>query len=190
MIIDSDSSISLFLSSSSLSHLSPLSVSLSLCSFSPPLLLPLSVSVYPLPCSPPLSPSLSSRSPQAMEQQILIVGQTPSQLLIEPHPPRSSAMHLVRNTACCVSVYLCVCVCVRACVSMQVCLCIHVCVFVWCVFGVCGSPTSPWWEREDVVSRFLYALFSTMFSTPCTHSTFQLSCMSVFKQAARTRTKK
>uniref|UniRef100_A0A8C8IH17 Neurobeachin n=1 Tax=Oncorhynchus tshawytscha TaxID=74940 RepID=A0A8C8IH17_ONCTS len=31
---------------------------------------------------------------EAMEQQILIVGQTPSQLLIEPHPPRSSAMHL------------------------------------------------------------------------------------------------
>uniref|UniRef100_A0A8C8G4Q5 Neurobeachin n=1 Tax=Oncorhynchus tshawytscha TaxID=74940 RepID=A0A8C8G4Q5_ONCTS len=31
---------------------------------------------------------------EAMEKQILIVGQTPSQLLIEPHPPRSSAMHL------------------------------------------------------------------------------------------------
>nr|XP_046150351.1 neurobeachin-like isoform X3 [Oncorhynchus gorbuscha] len=31
---------------------------------------------------------------EAMENQILIVGQTPSQLLIEPHPPRSSAMHL------------------------------------------------------------------------------------------------
>nr|XP_029504947.1 neurobeachin-like [Oncorhynchus nerka] len=35
-----------------------------------------------------------NRMPQAMEKQILIVGQTPSQLLIEPHPPRSSAMHL------------------------------------------------------------------------------------------------
>uniref|UniRef100_A0A8B9LQ11 Neurobeachin b n=1 Tax=Astyanax mexicanus TaxID=7994 RepID=A0A8B9LQ11_ASTMX len=30
----------------------------------------------------------------AMEAQIQTVGQTPSQLLIEPHPPRSSAMHL------------------------------------------------------------------------------------------------
>ncbi|KAL0973092.1 hypothetical protein UPYG_G00198850 [Umbra pygmaea] len=31
---------------------------------------------------------------EVMEQQVLSVGQTPSQLLIEPHPPRSSAMHL------------------------------------------------------------------------------------------------
>uniref|UniRef100_A0A8B9LLK4 Neurobeachin b n=1 Tax=Astyanax mexicanus TaxID=7994 RepID=A0A8B9LLK4_ASTMX len=31
---------------------------------------------------------------EAMEAQIQTVGQTPSQLLIEPHPPRSSAMHL------------------------------------------------------------------------------------------------
>uniref|UniRef100_A0A672MMJ2 Neurobeachin n=1 Tax=Sinocyclocheilus grahami TaxID=75366 RepID=A0A672MMJ2_SINGR len=31
---------------------------------------------------------------QATEAQIQSVGQTPSQLLIEPHPPRSSAMHL------------------------------------------------------------------------------------------------
>jgi hypothetical protein len=34
---------------------------------------------------------------QAMEAQIQNFGQTPSQLLIEPHPPRSSAMHLVRH---------------------------------------------------------------------------------------------
>ena len=40
----------------------------------------------------PLPPSL----PQATEAQIQSIGQTPSQLLIEPHPPRSSAMHLVR----------------------------------------------------------------------------------------------
>ncbi|KAL2096593.1 hypothetical protein ACEWY4_008741 [Coilia grayii] len=32
---------------------------------------------------------------EAMEAQIQGFGQTPSQLLIEPHPPRSSAMHLV-----------------------------------------------------------------------------------------------
>ncbi|KAG5844665.1 hypothetical protein ANANG_G00164890 [Anguilla anguilla] len=31
---------------------------------------------------------------EAMETQILCLGQVPSQLLIEPHPPRSSAMHL------------------------------------------------------------------------------------------------
>ncbi|XP_060234322.1 neurobeachin isoform X2 [Meriones unguiculatus] len=31
---------------------------------------------------------------EAMEAQIRNLGQTPSQLLIEPHPPRSSAMHL------------------------------------------------------------------------------------------------
>ncbi|XP_029107227.1 neurobeachin a isoform X10 [Scleropages formosus] len=31
---------------------------------------------------------------EAMETQIQTFGQTPSQLLIEPHPPRSSAMHL------------------------------------------------------------------------------------------------
>ncbi|XP_068123171.1 neurobeachin isoform X9 [Hyperolius riggenbachi] len=31
---------------------------------------------------------------EAMEAQIQTFGQTPSQLLIEPHPPRSSAMHL------------------------------------------------------------------------------------------------
>lgn len=33
---------------------------------------------------------------QAIENQIRNFGQTPSQLLMEPHPPRSSAMHLVR----------------------------------------------------------------------------------------------
>lgn len=33
---------------------------------------------------------------QAVENQIRNFGQTPSQLLMEPHPPRSSAMHLVR----------------------------------------------------------------------------------------------
>ncbi|XP_059370106.1 neurobeachin-like isoform X11 [Carassius carassius] len=40
--------------------------------------------------------SLASDPPmrEAMEAQIQSVGQTPSQLLIEPHPPRSSAMHL------------------------------------------------------------------------------------------------
>lgn len=31
----------------------------------------------------------------AIENQIRNFGQTPSQLLMEPHPPRSSAMHLV-----------------------------------------------------------------------------------------------
>lgn len=34
---------------------------------------------------------------EAIENQIRNFGQTPSQLLIEPHPPRSSAMHLVSN---------------------------------------------------------------------------------------------
>lgn len=44
-----------------------------------------------------LSLSFSPLSlPQATEAQIQSFGQTPSQLLIEPHPPRSSAMHLVR----------------------------------------------------------------------------------------------
>ena len=32
---------------------------------------------------------------QAIKNQIRSFGQTPSQLLMEPHPPRSSAMHLV-----------------------------------------------------------------------------------------------
>lgn len=32
---------------------------------------------------------------QAVEAQIRSFGQTPSQLLIEPHPPRSSAMQVV-----------------------------------------------------------------------------------------------
>lgn len=32
---------------------------------------------------------------QAIENQIRSFGQTPSQLLTEPHPPRSSVMHLV-----------------------------------------------------------------------------------------------
>lgn len=32
---------------------------------------------------------------EAVENQIKNFGQTPSQLLMEPHPPRSSAMHLV-----------------------------------------------------------------------------------------------
>eukprot|EP00064_Thunnus_orientalis_P000008 superscaffoldBa00000001_g8 len=36
---------------------------------------------------------------EATEAQIQSFGQTPSQLLIEPHPPRSSAMHLVRATS-------------------------------------------------------------------------------------------
>lgn len=35
---------------------------------------------------------------QAIENQIRNFGQTPSQLLMEPHPPRSSAMHLVNDT--------------------------------------------------------------------------------------------
>ena len=35
------------------------------------------------------------REYQAIENQIRSFGQTPSQLLMEPHPPRSSAMHLV-----------------------------------------------------------------------------------------------
>lgn len=34
---------------------------------------------------------------EAIENQIRNFGQTPSQLLMEPHPPRSSAMHLVNN---------------------------------------------------------------------------------------------
>lgn len=34
---------------------------------------------------------------EAIENQIKNFGQTPSQLLMEPHPPRSSAMHLVRD---------------------------------------------------------------------------------------------
>lgn len=36
---------------------------------------------------------------EAIENQIRNFGQTPSQLLMEPHPPRSSAMHLVRDYA-------------------------------------------------------------------------------------------
>lgn len=35
---------------------------------------------------------------EAIENQIRNFGQTPSQLLMEPHPPRSSAMHLVCNS--------------------------------------------------------------------------------------------
>lgn len=35
---------------------------------------------------------------KTIENQIQVCGQVPSQLLIEPHPPRSSAMHLVRTT--------------------------------------------------------------------------------------------
>ena len=31
---------------------------------------------------------------EAIENQIRHFGQTPSQLLMEPHPPRSSALHL------------------------------------------------------------------------------------------------
>lgn len=34
---------------------------------------------------------------EAVENQIKNFGQTPSQLLMEPHPPRSSAMHMVRE---------------------------------------------------------------------------------------------
>lgn len=34
---------------------------------------------------------------EAVENQIKNFGQTPSQLLMEPHPPRSSAMHMVSN---------------------------------------------------------------------------------------------
>ena len=34
---------------------------------------------------------------EAIENQIRNFGQTPSQLLMEPHPPRSSAMHLVTS---------------------------------------------------------------------------------------------
>jgi len=33
--------------------------------------------------------------PQAIENQIRSFGQTPTQLITEPHPPRSSVMHLV-----------------------------------------------------------------------------------------------
>lgn len=33
----------------------------------------------------------------AIETQIRNFGQTPSQLLTEPHPPRNSAMNLVRT---------------------------------------------------------------------------------------------
>ncbi|KAM6178631.1 neurobeachin isoform 2-T2 [Rhynchocyon petersi] len=40
------------------------------------------------------TPLLTEDFVQAMEAQIQNFGQTPSQLLIEPHPPRSSAMHL------------------------------------------------------------------------------------------------
>jgi hypothetical protein len=36
---------------------------------------------------------------QAIENQIRSFGQTPLQLLTEPHPPRSSVMHLV-NISC------------------------------------------------------------------------------------------
>lgn len=36
---------------------------------------------------------------QLIEAQIQACGQVPSQLLIEPHPPRSSAMHLVRTSS-------------------------------------------------------------------------------------------
>uniref|UniRef100_W5MP82 Neurobeachin n=1 Tax=Lepisosteus oculatus TaxID=7918 RepID=W5MP82_LEPOC len=42
----------------------------------------------------PLTFLLKSTFMKAMEAQIQNFGQTPSQLLIEPHPPRSSAMHL------------------------------------------------------------------------------------------------
>lgn len=43
-----------------------------------------------------LPPSLSV-SAQAVESQIRSFGQTPCQLLIEPHPPRSSAMQVVSD---------------------------------------------------------------------------------------------
>lgn len=46
-------------------------------------------------CALSLSLSASFFFLQATEAQIQHFGQTPSQLLIEPHPPRSSAMHLV-----------------------------------------------------------------------------------------------
>jgi hypothetical protein len=36
-------------------------------------------------------------SPQALENQIRNFGQTPSQLMTEPHPPRSSPMHIVSS---------------------------------------------------------------------------------------------
>ena len=36
---------------------------------------------------------------QALENQIRSFGQTPAQLLTEPHPPRNSVMHLVRKPA-------------------------------------------------------------------------------------------
>ena len=32
---------------------------------------------------------------EAIKHQIINFGQTPTQLLLEPHPPRSSALHLV-----------------------------------------------------------------------------------------------
>lgn len=45
---------------------------------------------------------LSSFLSQAVESQIRSFGQTPCQLLIEPHPPRSSAMQVVSDTRTCV----------------------------------------------------------------------------------------
>lgn len=43
----------------------------------------------------PLNPQTCPCLFQAVEAQIRSFGQTPSQLLIEPHPPRSSAMQVV-----------------------------------------------------------------------------------------------
>lgn len=48
-----------------------------------------------LPVISPLNPQSCLCSFQAVEAQIRSFGQTPSQLLIEPHPPRGSAMQEV-----------------------------------------------------------------------------------------------
>ena len=48
-------------------------------------------------CSPGCVDPESIHDPvmkEAVENQVKSFGQTPSQLLLEPHPPRSSAMHL------------------------------------------------------------------------------------------------
>ena len=41
-----------------------------------------------------IEPGMDPVMKEAIENQVKSFGQTPSQLLLEPHPPRSSAMHL------------------------------------------------------------------------------------------------
>lgn len=53
------------------------------------------LTVAVLPVISPLNPQSCLCSFQAVEAQIRSFGQTPSQLLIEPHPPRGSAMQAV-----------------------------------------------------------------------------------------------